>query len=99
MAEPSFALLLQQLLGRAPMSPPELLRELNVAQWPDECRVHSADFMNLSQYFPLNRDDDGMYFFVGNTTVRPAGSDHTLDLTDYAGPPKIELAQASWDKR
>lgn len=90
------ALVLREMLGRAPMTPADLLRELNQAGWPRTCYVHPLDFLALAPYLSGLKDEDGLYYLVANVVVRPKGDlagGGDLDLVDWS-PPRIFPARS-----
>lgn len=99
MPEETAQTVLSGLLGRAPMSPAQLLKELHRADWPEVCTLSPADFLALANFFALAKDDNGMYFVVAATTVRPASHEGHLDLSDWQ-PDRIVLARplSEWGK-
>lgn len=102
MSEPNALDVLSQLTGRSLLTPPELLKELHQAGWPDHVLVHPADFLALAPYFAMARDEDGLYFNLANAQIRPGrpytGQSSELNLTDYAGPSNIVLPEWSGPK-
>ncbi len=79
--------------GRVPIQFDQLVMELNDAGWPTVATVHPLDFLMLPIQ-QVHKDNEGPYFYVSTTKVRPAKPvEGSLDLTEWA-PPTVEIIPA-----
>lgn len=85
---------LMDVLGRQPMTPSDLLKEINKAGWPYKAVVNGADFFALVLQMGLSPETDvdaiTRYFWVGPTKVVGDVNKGFLNLRDWS-PPLIEM--------
>lgn len=95
---------IQQLTGRKPLLPMNLVEALTQAEWPGEALLHPSDFWLLTapgalpwmHPFQVHKDAVGPYFYMSRTRVRPipAPTGASVDLSEWAPKeePSVEIA-------
>lgn len=72
---------IKEIIGREPLTPPELARALHEAGWPARAQLAPEDFFFLSLLYPVKYDEEVPYFFVSATKVSPPAPTGCLDLS------------------
>lgn len=79
--------------GRTPIQLGDVLKLTHDAKWPQHVVVNPLDFFFLAMQGPVvHKDNDGPYFYLSSTKVRPApGANEVLDLSEWE-PNRVTLA-------
>jgi len=95
------------LIGKTPLQPLQLIEALVEKNWPSVAVVHPGDFWVLTnpgvlpwvQPFPVYKDNEGPYFYLSRTKVRPMETESKTyaDLSEWTPPEERLVKPASFE--